>query len=132
MKLIAQRLKEIRVFRGFQSKELAQRAGISAAEVSLIEKNRRKMPQVDTLQKLAAALEVTTSYLLGEVDGEVPLRNGLARQSLNLYLRSARVPPEEVAILKRLAELESAPTTGKEWERLVQNVQFYNSVSARE
>ena len=58
---LGNRLKRIRSERGFSQRELAERAGISANAISLIERNENS-PSVATLQSLATALGVKISY----------------------------------------------------------------------
>ena len=84
-----ERIKQIRSHRRLTSGELAAKAGVSKAEISLIERQMRS-PKTDTLQKVAAALEVSTSYLLSELNADLPLEEALARESLQIYLREAK------------------------------------------
>lgn len=68
---LGNRLKKIRGERGLSQRELAERAGISANAISLIERNENS-PSVSTLQSLAAALSVKISYFFEEEQpGEV-------------------------------------------------------------
>ena len=55
------KLRAIRDERGLSQRELAQRAGLSANAISLIERDENS-PSVSTLQSLAAALHVKMSY----------------------------------------------------------------------
>ena len=87
-----ERIKQIRSHRRLTSGELAAKAGVSKAEISLIERQMRS-PKTDTLQKVAAALEVSTSYLLSELNADLPLEEALARESLQIYLRC---PPRPI------------------------------------
>lgn len=61
------RLKEARELRGLSQAQLAATAGLPAAAVSHFESGPRK-PSFDNLKALAAALDVTTDYLLGRSD----------------------------------------------------------------
>lgn len=115
------RIKNIREYRRLRSKELARMAGISPAALSLIEKKQR-LPRIDTFQRIAAALEVSTSYLLGEEDAESALPRALASQSLKILLREADLSQEEQNYLGRVLGLDSAPQTVKGWRDLLTNV----------
>lgn len=53
--------------RGLSQAQLATKAGLPAASVSHFESGPRK-PSFDNLKSLAAALDVTTDYLLGRSD----------------------------------------------------------------
>lgn len=70
---LGSRLKKIRSERGLSQRELADRAGISANAISLIERNENS-PSVATLQSLATALGVKISFFFEEErPGEVLL-----------------------------------------------------------
>lgn len=65
--IFKQRLKEARALRQLNQAELAAKAGLPPASVSHFESGPRK-PSFDNLKALAAALDVTTDYLLGRSD----------------------------------------------------------------
>lgn len=56
-------LKAARTKRGWTQEELAEHSGVQAGEISRMEASKRD-PQVSTLLKLAAALEVPPGQLL--------------------------------------------------------------------
>ena len=60
---LSKRLVELRG--GLSQAELAKRAGVPQSAISEIETGKRK-PRIDTIQKLAMALGVSVSELLGE------------------------------------------------------------------
>ena len=62
---IGERLKQVRTRRLLTQEELAEKAGISAATVVNIERNNQE-PQFRTIRKLAKALDVDPTELLGE------------------------------------------------------------------
>lgn len=99
-------------------------ARISPAELSLIERKLR-LPGVDIIQKIAASLEVSTSYLLGEEDSEVALPQALARQALKIFLRDSEVSQRNRRYLERISRLSSAPQTVRGWRDLLCNVAIY-------
>ncbi len=57
-------IKRERILRALSQAELAARAGLTAAAISQFETDSRD-PNLESLEKLAKALEVTTDYLLG-------------------------------------------------------------------
>ncbi len=59
-----------RKIHNMKSLELAERAGITQSYLSEIERNK-KIPSLEVIQKLAKALNTTTSELLGEVPNQV-------------------------------------------------------------
>lgn len=56
----------LRKAKNLKSSELASMAGVKQPYISAIE-NGKKIPSLDVLQRIAKALDVTTSELLGEV-----------------------------------------------------------------
>lgn len=121
---VNQRIKQVRGYRRLTSIELARSAGVSAAEISLIEKKMRS-PKTETLQRIATALEVSTSYLLSELNANLPIQEPLAKESLQIFLRDAKPTPEEARLLREIAEKPSAPDDIKGWQNLVANLSVY-------
>ncbi|WP_165973945.1 helix-turn-helix domain-containing protein [Marinitoga lauensis] len=66
--LLGQRIKEIRISKGLEQKELAKLAGIGQSTFSEIESGKRIGIRTDILVKIAKALNVSTDYLLGLTD----------------------------------------------------------------
>jgi transcriptional regulator with XRE-family HTH domain len=119
--LLNERIRGVRLHRRLKSKELARLANVSQGEISLLEKKLR-VPKIDTLQKIASALEVSSSFLLGEEDSELPIPAALARQSLRLFLRDNSVIDAETEYLWRVCALDSAPQTRQTWKDLLANI----------
>lgn len=59
------RIREIRELRKFNKSQLAKKAGVSKATISKIE-NYKESPTIETLEKIAIALDVKVSDLLDE------------------------------------------------------------------
>jgi len=57
-------IKELRESRGWSLRQLADKADISAAELSRIENGKRQRPSRDTLNRLASCLRVEPEMLL--------------------------------------------------------------------
>ncbi len=64
------KLRAIRDERGLSQRELAQRSGLSANAISLIERDENS-PSVSTLQSLASALNIKMSYFFEEEQPEL-------------------------------------------------------------
>jgi transcriptional regulator with XRE-family HTH domain len=62
---IGDRLKNLRIRRALTQQELADRAGISTNALNRIELNKAE-PHMSTLRKLAQALDVDPTELIGE------------------------------------------------------------------
>lgn len=65
------RLKRTRADAGMSQTELADRAGLTPSAVSQLESGER-LPAFKTLSQLAAALNSSVGYLVGEEPGELP------------------------------------------------------------
>ena len=61
------RLREIRKARGYTQNKLAMKSGLSRQAIEVIESGQ-KSPTLNTLAKIANALDVTVSQLIGESD----------------------------------------------------------------
>jgi len=129
--LVNQRIKQLRVYRRLEGRALASVAGLSAGEISHIERNLRT-PKTDTLQKIARALDVTIGFLLGEdEDVNLPLPQALARQSLKVFLLHSKISPEERAYVGRIQVRDSAPQTVRGWSDLLRNLHEYEFSAQR-
>jgi transcriptional regulator with XRE-family HTH domain len=62
---IGEKLKKIRTRRFLTQEELAARAGVSPATIVRVERNQAE-PHISTMRKLAEALDVEPTELLGE------------------------------------------------------------------
>lgn len=65
MMALGNRIKQTRKFLGYTQNDLANLTGISRVSIGNYERNTR-VPDGNTLKKLAIALETTTDYLLGK------------------------------------------------------------------
>lgn len=124
--IVGERIAAIRKHKRLQSKELAALAGVSAAELSYIE-SRARNPKTDTLQKIAAALEVTTSYLLGEVFAGLSLDEALALESLKIFFEQQGSPSDLEQVFNVIARGKYGPQTVDGWRRLVEILLIYDS-----
>src|SRR5882762_2180942 len=106
--LVNQRVKAIRLHRRLESRELARLAGLSAGEISHIERKMRT-PKIDTAEKIAGALDVTIGFLLGQdEDTNLPLPQALVRQSVKVLLLRSELSSAEKAYVERIRVRESA------------------------
>jgi hypothetical protein len=84
-----------------------------------------RTPKTETIQRIAAALEVSTSFLLSEVNADVPIGTALARESFQIFLRDTKPTPDDIGRLREIAEESSAPQSVLEWGNLVANLVIY-------
>jgi transcriptional regulator with XRE-family HTH domain len=91
------RLQKLRELRGLTQAEFGRRAGISAASVSHFETGQRA-PSLESLVKLADALEVSADTLLGRAD----MAASAGTQVDPIFLRASRASAETLDTLKRV------------------------------
>ncbi|MGH9352237.1 MAG: helix-turn-helix domain-containing protein [Terriglobia bacterium] len=116
-----ERIKAIRIYRKLKSKELARASGISPSEITGIER-RTRSPKTETLQKIAAALEVRTSYLLGEINSDARIGEALRQESLEIFLRDNSLPLQQKEMLREICRGSTAPDSVKGWQDLLNNL----------
>jgi transcriptional regulator with XRE-family HTH domain len=88
-------LKALRELRGLTQAELGSKAGMGGASVSHFETGQR-MPSLDSLIKLADALDVTTDALLGRASVE-------AAPTLDpIFLRAAQADAQTLDTIRRV------------------------------
>lgn len=63
---IGAKVRRLRLERGWTQQELADEAGLTSMTVSNVERTSRGIPRLETVGKLARALGVSFSDLLGE------------------------------------------------------------------
>lgn len=93
VRVLPRNLKELRELRSLTQAELAARAEMAAASISHFETGQR-VPSLDSLVKLADALEVTVDTLLG--------RSPLESRVDPIFVRASHADAQTLTTLKRL------------------------------
>lgn len=83
-KLVAQKLRMLRVMRGWSQERMAAASGLHRTYISLVERSACSV-SLDTLEKLAGALGVTPADMLGVLDAKE-----LGEQALRASRRKGR------------------------------------------
>lgn len=96
---IASRVRSLRLERGWSQPELARRASLSNAMVSMVERGERT-PSLDALASLASSLDVDTSVLVAPDEGAA-LRGDARRFAEELA--ELKLPRADVDALRRIA-----------------------------
>jgi len=81
IKIISERLKEIREKRGLSKKELALKIGVSPSTITRYEKDGR-IPKLTILKKISEALNVPINYLIGKEE-DVKIGTSLSIENLS-------------------------------------------------
>lgn len=101
---IAQKIRAVRLYRGLKQAELAKAAGVSQQAVSALESTTPTSIRLDTLYKLAAALEIDAVCLqCQDVDVETLLNGSVA----NVMSRYARASKDAKAWIDRVVDHET-------------------------
>ena len=66
MTTIGDRIRSLREFRDLTREQLAERADVSVDTIKVLERNRRETARIDTIRKLARALDVELGRLVGQ------------------------------------------------------------------
>lgn len=122
--IVSERIRAVRESKGWNARELAKRTGLSPALISRLESKHRQ-PRTDTLQKIAAALEVTVSFLLGEEDEDLSLDVALRRQALKKTLKEVSIPDTQRLSFEEMCFKDSAPNSIQLWKDFIENLTFY-------
>lgn len=72
VEMFCERLRDARELRGLNQRQLGERLGVPPSSIAHFEGGRRK-PSFENLHRLAAALDVTTDFLLGRASEPVTL-----------------------------------------------------------
>jgi XRE family transcriptional regulator, master regulator for biofilm formation len=64
--MVGERIKELRIKKGYSISELAKIAGVSKSYLSYIERNVQRNPSLQFLSKIAITLDTSIEYLLGD------------------------------------------------------------------
>lgn len=68
MRLLSERIKELRIKKGWSQDDLADRMGMNRANISNYERGTNKNIPSDTLKKFADVFGVSSDYLLGKTE----------------------------------------------------------------
>lgn len=85
--MLGENLRRLRDARGWSQEALAKRAGLTQSRVRAIETGETASPRVDTLAKLAAALEVAPEALTGASGGMAEQAQPFAHAPRDLVFR---------------------------------------------
>jgi len=122
--IINDRIRATRKHKGLNASDLARLTGLNQSEISQIESGRKRSPRLDTIQRIARALDVSIDFLSGSYEYD-SLDKALATESLNLYLRDVKLEERQVSALRAVAQGDGAPQSARDWERFMSNRAAY-------
>lgn len=112
-----QRLRWQREERGLSLDQLASRAGISRAYLWKLEKKPDANPSIDLVDRLAEALSITSSELIGD-DRKTPEGQPSIPAPLQELQQQRKLADAEVEDLARIQFRGRRPATSEDWELL--------------
>lgn len=113
MKMIGERIAQLRESRKMTQEELAKKIGISRASLSHYEKNRRE-PDYEVLQRIADYFHVSMDYLMGRIDNP----NAILGADTKLFTESLELSDED--ILERFTlTIDGRKLTEEETKRFI-------------
>lgn len=129
---VGPRIRALRLERGLTIPQLTEKAGVSAGLLSQLEnaEGEKANPNLQTLQKIARALNVTIGDLLGNAIAKshriVPER---VDKGLSEFIAGARKRGMELddAVLQGcygMQERDGAPKTAEDWEFLYKTIKM--------
>lgn len=95
----AQRLRELRKQKGISQSELGKLADLHYTHIGRFERGS-SLPGSETLKRLAAALDVTSDYLLEGTPNEAAKARLADHELLTLFQEIEQLPAEDKAVIK--------------------------------
>jgi len=102
---IGERIRAVREKKGWSQYKLAKEADVQPSTISQIESGARQKPSIAVLQKVANALSLTVSQLLGQTN-EDDFQDLLQNEEVKMFFRNFKdLPEEDKAFIKKQIEL---------------------------
>lgn len=99
----AERLKEVRLERGWSKKQLSEAAKVHHVQIGRYE-NKGAFPSADVLSKIANALGVSTEYLLNGSSDNLADNSLTDKELLNQFKTIEQFPEAKKQIVKELID----------------------------
>ncbi|HUI41120.1 MAG TPA: helix-turn-helix transcriptional regulator [Terriglobia bacterium] len=104
---IGQRIRELRERKGLSQNDIEEASGLRQWYLSWVE-HGQTVPSLETLERIAAALEVPLYWLFYSEDDSAASRQALTARSAETALSEAGSPAGETRFLLKLSELTGA------------------------
>lgn len=113
---LGERIRELRTARGWSLSKLAEEAGVAKGYVSVVENDPEARPSMDTVMRLARALELPMSELTGTVSEPERPTDPTWPESLRRFAQEHReVSDEDLQMLARIKFRGHQPATVQDW-----------------
>ncbi len=108
-KLFGQRLKSIRLAKGLTQEELAEKAGLHATYIGIIERGKQGA-SLDTIEKLATALDVKEEKFFSFISRKYPIEE---KEGLIINLENT-LRKQKTEDIKKVLQICKIVLSGKE------------------
>jgi transcriptional regulator with XRE-family HTH domain len=122
-----QNLARLLELKGWTQTQLASRAGLGTAYVNQLLTGRKKSPRLPALDRLAAALGVSSAVLIDQRLSDAQLRIELSQGALREALAAGIAHPK----FSRFRGTDAAPVTVEGWEALVRILEIADRPKTR-
>lgn len=120
---LGDRIKQLRIQRGWTPGELASQAGVSSTTIKNIEDGPVPNPTLDHLRGIASVLEVSVAHLIGE-GYPVP-------ENLRLLAIKNGIPYKDLDPLLLMNIKNKEDTTEEEWRHLLSSAKMFPDLYKR-
>lgn len=100
---ISDRIKELRTKKNLTQSQLAERVGITYVQIGRYE-TRKSTPSSEILQKLAAALDTTSDYLVNGSSSDIVSEQLLDKELLSQFKKVEELPVEKKNLVKEFLD----------------------------
>lgn len=100
---IAERIRELRTAKNLTQSQLAEMVGVTYVQIGRYE-TRKSAPSSDILQKLAAALDTTSDFLVNGSNNDIVAEQLLDKELLSQFKRVENLPADKKNMVKEFLE----------------------------
>lgn len=117
-----QRLRSIRESQRRSLTDVADRAGISKAYLSQLERDDKKQPGYDVVVRLATALGVSVEHLTGRPAVWDPTYDDRYPEALRAFAEQAQLPQGDIEMLAHVHYRGRQPTDVDDWAHIYETI----------
>lgn len=119
---LGQRLRSLRHEQGRSLTDVAQRAGISKAYLSQLEREDKKQPGYDVVVRLATALGVSVEMLTGRPAVWDPTFEERYPEALRAFAEQTQLPQGDIEMLAHVHYRGRQPTEAEDWAHIYETI----------
>ncbi len=123
---IGQRIRRFREDRGLTLSRLAELADVSKGYLSALEREERENPSIDAAGKIATALGIPVSELIGEIPAQpedpAALPRGLEEFMERCRARDTSLTASDIQMLRNIRYRGRQPETADDWAFIYETI----------